>query len=302
MSSKTNQNLDYAQYLINNKDSSPHKICKIDDDDKETLTILQLQQKCKAMGTLIHPESKKNKNDLENQEIYKEAFGIALSAAHRMFAEIVPPYTEKEKNRSAISTENNENGEELIIKMFHEKVDENQQSKKSKTHNDVYIDEYFTKSLSLKMQFKSKIIKFENSDQQPAFVYEDFDLEIQHKELQATSIFLYDHVNLLQAPYQNEDNNPSLKINNYSTLMYHSDLWRLGKERWLNDNNIFGASQLFQKQFPNSEKIKIFEPQFYTLAEPTDYNRLSSIFFSYKNGGTSSREHLEKVERILRSM
>ena len=64
--------------------------------------------------------------------------------------------------------------------------------------------------------------------------------------------------------------------------MYHSDLWRLGKERWLNDTNIFGATRLFQEQFPNSEKIKIFEPQFYTLAASTDYNRLSSIFFIQK--------------------
>ena len=111
-----------------------------------------------------------------------------------MFSEIVLPFTEKEKTGSAISTENKEKGEDLIIKMFHEKVDKNQQSKKSKKKNDFYLDDYFTKSLSLRMQFMSKIIKFEKSDQQP-FVYEDFDLEIQHKELQATSIFIYDRIN-----------------------------------------------------------------------------------------------------------
>ena len=281
MSSKTNENLDYAKYVINNKNSLSQKIYKITDDEKNKFTILELQQRCRMMGTLIHPESKNNKNDFENQEIYKEAFGIALSAAHRMFSEIVLPFTEKEKTGSAISTENKEKGEDLIIKMFHEKVDKNQQSKKSKKKNDFYLDDYFTKSLSLRMQFMSKIIKFEKSDQQP-FVYEDFDLEIQHKELQATSIFLYDHVNLLQAPYQNEDNNPSLKINAYSTVMYHSDLWRFGKDRWLNDTNIFGATRLFQNQFPASDKINIFEPQFYTLAASTDYNRLSSIFFIQK--------------------
>ena len=62
----------------------------------------------------------------------------------------------------------------MIIRIFHEKVDENQQSKKSKTNNDVYIDNYFTKSLSLKMQFMSQIRKFENSDLQP-FAYEESD-------------------------------------------------------------------------------------------------------------------------------
>ena len=297
LSSKTNHNLDYAKYVIKNKDSSPHKIYKIEGDDK-TLPILQLQHKCKEMGTLIHPQSKNNKHDVENQEIYKEAFHIALSAAQRMFAEKVSLRTEEEENGSVISAENNENGEELIIKMFHDKVDQSQQLEKSKTNKDSIVDEYFTKSLSLKMQFLSRIIKFENTDQQP-FVYEDFDLKIHHKKLQATSIFLYDHVNLLQAPYQNEENNPSLKIDDYSTVMYHSDLWRLGKERWLNDNNIFGASRLFQKQFPDSEKIKIFEPQFYTLAKSTDYKRLSSIFFHTKMEERHQESTLKKQKKFF---
>ena len=52
-----NINLEYARYVIDNKDSTSHKIYKITDDEKNNFTILELQQRCRMMGTLIHPES-----------------------------------------------------------------------------------------------------------------------------------------------------------------------------------------------------------------------------------------------------
>ena len=222
------------------------------------------------MGTLIHPESNTNKEDKKNTGIYRQAHSIALSAAQRMLSEKFKDSTEIDKDEIEVTTEIVEDKEKSILTVLHATYGDNQQAKQSKEKND-----------------QSK----------KPFEYENFDLKIQHKELHATSIFLYDWINLLQTPFQGDDD-PTLNLNN-ETSMLHSDLWRFGKDRWLNDSNIFGATRLFQNQFPTSNKIKIFEPQFYTLAATTDYNRLSSIFFHTKMRNRHEKQTLETQKEFF---
>ena len=282
--------------MIDNKDSTSHRIYKITDDEKNKFTILQLQQRCRMMGTLIHPESNTNKKDKKNTDIHRQAHYIALLAAQRMFSEKFKDSTEIDKDEIEVTTEIVEDKEKSILTVLHATYGDNQQAKQSKEKNDQINDSYFHDLLSVKMKFLSKMIQFQNQSKKP-FEYENFDLKIQHKELHATSIFLYDWINLLQTPFQGDDD-PTLNLNN-ETSMLHSDLWRFGKDRWLNDSNIFGATRLFQNQFPTSDKIKIFEPQFYTLAATTDYNRLSSIFFHTKMRNRHEKQTLETQKEFF---
>ena len=77
-------NLAYARYLIAEKDSSAYKIFKI--SEQENLSIMQLTEKCKDVGLMVHPKSNANKKDKENENAYRLAFDIARAAAVKLFA------------------------------------------------------------------------------------------------------------------------------------------------------------------------------------------------------------------------
>ena len=151
----------------------------------------------------------------------------------------------------------------------------NQKSKKS----DSELDEYLVDNFAIKMRLLKRLLEFKEINQKP-FEYENFDLNVeQPKNLQDDSIFLYNNAksqntfNQFAYKYQDHPGNPQIKLDDENKLkMHYHDLLMLGEGQYLNDNLILGVSRLFQKQIANTEKIKIFDPTFYTLAEITDYN------------------------------
>ena len=293
-------NLNYALYVIAEANSSADKILKI---ELENLSIVELTEKCKEKGLLLHPKSEANKVDKSKNKTYERAFDIARNAAVQLIAQkLKASFTEIDEQEGEISKETVEKTEELIIKKCFGSVVSNQQAipAAKKEEGTAFLDTYIAENLQSKMKLLSNALKFEKIKKKPFEYDEDFNLEIHHtKELQDDSTFLYDYAKSEKFDFK-VHSNPRIKLNHDINIeIYYEDLLKLGEGKWLNDSLINGVARVFQQQIPETAKIKIFETTFYTLAEITDYNRLSTIFFNTKYSKRHEDKTLQKQQEFF---
>ena len=193
-----------------------------------------------------------------------------------------------------------------MIDTCFQKSGANQQEIKRAKKSDSELDEYLVDNFAIKMRQLKRSLEFKEINQKP-FEYENFDLNVeQPKNLQDDSIFLYNNAksqntfNQFAYKYQDHPGNPQIKLDDENNLkMHYHNLLMLGEGQYLNDNLILGVSWLFQKQIANTEKIKIFDPTFYTLAEITDYDRLSTIFFHTKHKSHHQEKTLKTQQQFF---